>query len=130
MPQSGRVLRPVIFACATAWAAVLLPGPAAADEGAALYKKHCKVCHTVEKGGAKRQGPNLWGVIGRTAGKVDGFPYSKGLKSADWAWDSEIMDKWLEKPKGVVSDTYMIYRQKDPEVRRKIIAYLGTRKDE
>ncbi|MGI9415182.1 MAG: c-type cytochrome [Hyphomicrobiales bacterium] len=39
------------------------------------------------------------------------------------------MDKWLENPKGVVSDTYMIYRQKDPAIRRKIVAYLETQRD-
>ena len=130
MPQSGHASGLVYVARALACVCAFLPGYAAADEGAALYNKHCLACHTIEKGGAKRQGPNLRGIIGRTAGKVDGIPYSKGLKNAEWAWDSEILDEWLKKPKGVVADTYMIYRQKDPEIRSRIIAFVANQKDE
>ncbi len=104
--------------------------PAFADSnGEALFKAQCNVCHTVEKGGEKRQGPNLWAILGRTVGSIDGFPYSNGLKEADWTWTSERMDQWLANPHSVFSDTYMLYAQKDPGVRGQIISYLETKTD-
>jgi len=101
----------------------------AAGDGELLFKKNCLVCQTVEKGGAKRQGPNLWAIIGRTAGSIDGFPYSKGLKVADWPWTPEALDKWLEDPHAVFSDTYVVYRRANAEVRHKIIAFPQTKVD-
>lgn len=111
-------------------AAATLSDPAAAvADGEALFKKNCSTCHTADKNGGKRQGPNLWAVVGRTAGSVDGFPYSDGLKHADWSWTPETLDKWLEDPQSVFSDSYMMYRQSDPEVRHKIIGFLQTKVD-
>lgn len=101
----------------------------ATTDGEALYKAQCQVCHTIEKGGEKRQGPNLWAVIGRTAGSIDGFPYSNGLKAAQWAWSQAMLDDWLRDPHSVFDDTYMMYKQKNPEIRAKIIAFMATKTD-
>lgn len=104
---------------------ITLCGPAwSADEDAALFKKHCGTCHTIDKGGKKRQGPNLWGILERPMGSVAGFPYSKKLKASTDLWTPEVLDQWLEKPKQIFSDTYMIYKQADPEIRGRIIKYL------
>ena len=105
------------------------PGVSASGDGEALFEAQCIVCHTIEKGGEKRQGPNLWAVMGRTVGSIDGFPYSKGLKEADWAWTPERLDQWLADPHSVFSDTYMLYKQADPGIRRKIITYMETKQD-
>jgi cytochrome c len=102
------------------------PGGADANEGEALFKKNCQACHTLNLDEPRRQGPPLVGIVGKIAGKVDGFPYSKGLKTAEWAWSEEKLDAWLTRPKGVVSDTYMNYKQDDPQVRQKIISFLNT----
>ena len=106
---------------------ILLPQSARADaDSAALFKKHCGVCHILEKDGPKRQGPSLWGVLGRPIGSLEGFKYSKDLKASEDKWTDERLDKWLEKPKSVFKSTFMIYKQKDPEIRAKIIAFLKT----
>jgi len=99
---------------------------AMADDGEALFKKQCQACHTLSAEEPRRQGPALNGIIGRTAGKADGFPYSAGLKQADWAWDEARLDDWLANPKSVFADTYMIYKQDDADVRRQIISFLKT----
>lgn len=99
---------------------------AAANEDAALFAKQCGACHTLSADEPRRQGPALNGIVGRTAGKAEGFPYSKGLKQADWAWDEERLDEWLANPKSVFSDTYMVYKQPDAGVRGRIIAFLKT----
>ncbi len=106
--------------------AAILASPATANENAAMFAKQCGVCHTLSADEPRRQGPPLGGIIGRTAGKVDGFPYSKGLKQADWTWDEERLDEWLANPKSVFSDTYMVYKQPDAGVRGQIISFLKT----
>jgi cytochrome c len=102
---------------------------AAADDGAALFKKNCQTCHSIEKGAAPRQGPPLYGVIGRKAGTVEGFKYSAGLKAAGWEWTPEKIDEWISFPKKMIRDTFMVYRQNDPDIRKAIVAYLETQKD-
>ncbi len=105
---------------------VLQQGALADADSAALFKKHCGVCHILEKEGAKRQGPSLWDMFGRPIGSLDGFKYSKDLKASGDKWSAERLDKWLEKPKSVFKSTFMIYKQKNPEIRAEIIAYLQT----
>ncbi len=118
------------YLSAALYTALTVCSSASADpSGEALFKAQCNVCHTIEKGGEKRQGPNLWAVFGRTVGSIPGFPYSNGLKEADWAWTRERMDQWLADPHSVFSDTYMLYVQKDPAVREQIISYLETKTD-
>ena len=100
-------------------------GPAwSSEDGAKLFKKHCGACHTINKGGKKRQGPNLWGLFDRPMGSVDKFPYSKKLKASTDNWTPELLDKWLEKPKQVFSDTYMIYKQANPDIRAQLVKYV------
>ena len=43
--------------------------------GAKLFKAKCATCHTCNDGGPNKQGPNLFGVIGRKSGQVAGFKY-------------------------------------------------------
>lgn len=91
-----------------------------------VYLKNCGVCHTLSSSEPRRQGPPLNQIIGRKAGTVEGFPYSEGLRSADWVWSIEILDRWLENPQNVVPDSYMMYREKNPEIRQQVIQFLRT----
>ncbi len=109
---------------ATAAAAQMpLPAPRPVD-GATLFKQQCGTCHTIDPAEPIRQGPPLAKVVGRPAGKVDGFHYSPGLAKADFVWDEARLDAWLTNPQAVIPDAFMAYRQAKPETRAAIIAYL------
>ncbi|UQR64722.1 c-type cytochrome [Bradyrhizobium sp. C-145] len=102
-----------------------MPLPAARSlDGATLFKQQCAVCHTTNLSEPMRQGPPLVKIVGRPAGKLDGFRYSENLAKADFAWDEAKLDAWLANPQAVVPGVVMAYRQAKPETRAAIITYL------
>ena len=102
-----------------------MPLPAAKPpDGATLFKQQCATCHTIDPTETVRQGPALSKIIGRQAGKADGFRYSPGLAKADFVWDEARLDAWLTNPQAVIPGAIMAYRQAKPETRAAIIAYL------
>jgi cytochrome c len=106
-----------------AGAQVPLPAPTPTD-GATLFKQQCATCHTTNASEQARQGPSLFGIAGRPAGKVDGFRYSAGFAQADFVWDDARLDAWLANPQAIVPGAVMAYRQPKTETRAAIIAYL------
>jgi cytochrome c len=100
-----------------------LPAAKPAD-GAALFRQQCATCHTTDLSDPLRQGPPLVHIIGRQAGKFEGFPYSAALARADFTWDESRLDTWLTNPQAVIPGAIMPYRQPKPETRAAIIAYL------
>lgn len=98
----------------------------AAEDGEALFVQQCQTCHTLNLAEPPRQGPTLARVMGRKAGTVPGFPYSKGLKTAGFEWTPERMDKWIADPQAMISDSYMAYHQPDPAIRAKVVEYLAA----
>ncbi|TCU73672.1 cytochrome c [Bradyrhizobium sp. R2.2-H] len=102
-----------------------MPLPAARPpDGATLFKQQCAVCHTTNLSDPMRQGPPLVRIVGRAAGKVEGFHYSDGLAKADFTWDEARLDAWLANPQAVIPGVIMAYRQARPETRAAIITYL------
>ncbi|MEH2491245.1 c-type cytochrome [Bradyrhizobium sp. AZCC 2230] len=102
-----------------------MPLPAAKPpDGATLFKQQCAVCHTTNLSEPMRQGPPLVKIVGRTAGKIEGFHYSDSLAKADFTWDESRLDAWLTNPQAVIPGVIMAYRQGKPETRAAIIAYL------
>lgn len=102
-----------------------MPLPAAKPpDGATLFKQQCAVCHTLSLSEPMRQGPPLVKIVGRHAGKVEGFKYSDALAKADFDWDETRLDSWLTNPQAVVPGVTMVYRQAKSETRAAIIAYL------
>ena len=93
-------------------------------DGATLFKQQCAVCHTTNLSEPVRQGPPLFKVVCRLAGKVEGFHYSEGLAKADFTWDEAKLDAWLTNPQAVIPGVVMAYRQAKPETRTAIITYL------
>lgn len=122
-PAVGLAFCGVVLAAQTTAAQMALPAPRPLD-GAALFKQQCATCHTINPSEPIRQGPPLFRVIGRHAGKVDGFHYSPGLAKADFVWDVARLDAWLTNPQAMIPGAFMAYRQAKPETRVAIIAYL------
>lgn len=112
-------------------AAVLLCGTAASSaqaDGEKLFKQQCAACHAVTANAPPGMGPNLHAIIGREAGALAGFPYSKELKKGLTGknWNPELLDAWLEDPQELAPGNYMMYKQADAEIRKEIITYLKT----
>ncbi len=108
---------------------------AAADvtAGEAVTKK-CQACHTFDKGGANKVGPNLWGVVDRPIASHEGFTYSDAMKehaSAEGAnWTFENLDHFLTNPKDFVPGTKMAFAGiKKPKDLADLLVYLHTLSD-
>lgn len=98
--------------------------------GERLFKRHCGICHIAEKDSTRRlQGPNLFGLIGRKAGTIEGFRYSEANKNSGIIWSAETLDPYLADPREVIKGTTMAFvGVKKPEERKAIIEYLEAQK--
>lgn len=102
---------------------------ASVERGQAIAKK-CTQCHTFEKGGPNRTGPNLWGIIGAKVAHAADFAYSSGFKDKGGMWDDEKLNILLHKPRSFVQSTKMSFvGLKDAQERADVIAYLHTLSD-
>lgn len=113
--------------CAALMSVGLMVSPAFADgdvkKGKKVFKK-CKSCHFVDKE-KNKIGPHLVGLMGRTAGTLEGFKYSKAMKASGIVWSPETLAAYLAKPKDLVPGTKMVFPglKKEKQIAN-IIAYL------
>jgi cytochrome c len=105
-------------------------GRAAGDaaKGKAAFVRQCAICHTVEKDGPNRFGPNLFGILHRKAGTVRDFDYSRAFKAAaTWDWNEDLVAGWIGAPGLMVPGTAMgIFQGVAQSDRDDIVAYLAT----
>src|SRR5215470_5503334 len=97
----------------------------AATAGQKAFESQCASCHTV-KPGVNGFGPSLAGVVGRPAGKIQGFNYSGAMASSGLVWDDATLDAFLTDTQKKVPGTSMPVSIPDAHVRSVIIAYLRT----
>ena len=97
--------------------------------GEKVFKK-CSACHMIAAGGKNMIGPNLWGVIGRTAGSVNDYKYSKAMVAYAKEWSFEEMNSYLIKPQAYIKGTKMAFaglrKEKD---RASVILYMNSKGD-
>ena len=97
--------------------------------GEKVFKK-CSACHVVEKGGANKIGPALYGVLGRKVAAISDYKYSKALSEYGKEWTFEEMNGYLKKPQAWIKGTKMSFaglrKEKD---RASVILYLNQYSD-
>jgi cytochrome c len=98
--------------------------PVAKPDPATLFARQCGTCHVASAKDEPRQGPNLWGVIGRKAGTYPGFKYSGAYAASNITWSAETLDRYLTNPQAMIPGSVMAYRQANPEIRAAIIGWL------
>ena len=100
-----------------------------AADGARVFKK-CLSCHNIEKGGANKIGPNIFGVLNRKAGSVSGYKYSKAMLAYGKIWSFEEMNGFLTKPKDWIKGTKMSFMGlKSAKDRAAVILYMNENTD-
>lgn len=98
-----------------------LTGDAAAGK---VVFAQCRSCHVTDPG-VNKTGPSLAGIVGRTAGSVDGFNYSPANANSGITWTEEHLYAYLENPQRVVPKTKMIFPGlREAQKRADVIAYL------
>lgn len=98
------------------------------EAGKTVFKK-CVACHAADAT-TNKLGPHLGDIVGRKAGSVAGFNYSKAMKDAGASgliWDEATLAVYLADPKAKVPGTKMAFAGlKKPDEVQNIIAYLKT----
>lgn len=100
-----------------------------AANGEKIAKK-CAACHTFEKGGPNKIGPNLWNVVGAKHAAHEGFSYSSVMQGMPGTWDYESLNKFIYSPRAYAKGTKMTFiGLKDDQQRADVIAYLRSLSD-
>lgn len=123
----------VVFAGLSALMVFSASGSVALAAGDAVKGKRvfakCRACHKVDAG-KHGVGPSLHGVVDRAVASAEGFKkYSKAMKAygEGKVWSEDLLDAYLENPKGVVKGTRMAFGGlKKPAQRADVIAYLRS----
>lgn len=120
-----------VFGAALSFAALAAGSARAADAaaGAKTFGTFCNSCHSADAPPQNKQGPSLLGVVGRKAGSIADFHYSKAMKASGKVWTPAALDAYLTAPQQVVPGASMNFRGlTDPATRANVVAYLATRR--
>ena len=125
MSRASTIVLPLATALALLSGAALAQDKVSPDDARLAFNNRCRQCH-VTKEGDNRLGPSLYGVVGRKAGSAPKFAYSSAMKNADFVWDAETLNRYIENPDAVVPGNKMkpFTGISDAEQRAKIVAHL------
>jgi len=102
-----------------------------AAEGERLFRSlRCAGCHAVGPDARNRVGPHLNEIIGRAAGSIEGFRYSRamvGRAGGGLVWNEDMLRAFLTAPSEFLPRTRMAYRgvRKEEELHE-LLVYLAT----
>ncbi|KAL3696594.1 hypothetical protein R1sor_010670 [Riccia sorocarpa] len=99
--------------------------PGDAKSGEKIFRNKCAECHTVEKVGRHKEGPNLHGLFGRISGTAPGYHYSVNTFNKAVTWDEQTLYEYLNNPQAYIQGTTDVFPGlKKPQERADVIAYL------
>lgn len=97
--------------------------------GKKIFRTKCGVCHKLGPAALKQRavGPELNAVIGRKAGTVEGYNYSKANKTSGITWTEDVFTAYIKNPRNYLKGTRMSFAGlKDEKDIKDLIAYLKT----
>ena len=95
------------------------------ERGRKLYLQ-CRACHSLKENEPHKIGPNLFKIIGSTAGSMKGYNYSDAFSKSEIVWTIENLDLWLEKPYEIIPGNKMVFSgMRKQEDRNDLIAYAN-----
>lgn len=98
------------------------------EKGERVSKK-CASCHSFEKDGKNKVGPNLYNILGAVPGAKD-YSYSVAMKEKGGRWTYAEMDAFLESPRNALPGTKMSFAGlRRAEERAAILLYLRQQSD-
>ena len=130
----ANICRPALALVAFALVALALSASTgqAADiaKGQAAFVRQCAICHTIDKGGENRVGPNLFAVVGRRAGAVPDFKYTNAFRNtATFEWTEGLLGPWIALPAVMVPGTAMaVFPGVSDRDKDDIVAYVAAQK--
>lgn len=100
------------------------------EKGKSAAKK-CIACHSFEKGGMNKVGPNLWNIVGNKKAHLgNSFNYSKAVLERGGKWGYEELFAFLKNPKAYIKGTRMAFAGiSNPQEIADLVSYLHQLSD-